>query len=271
MAIYYGNKEIGSIKQGGTSSLSWFSGSQVQNITNTSFRPIPTKNLLLQLDSTVITSYPGSGSVWTDMTGNGRNGIVTGSQVTWSNSVYTGSNGVFYVTGSGTSYISGSLVNVNYTPNEATNFWIQCPTASLPAGTPTLFDGNAKKLFYSGSEVYLGTATGNYLIPSASSIINDELTLVTITSFGPSDRPKVFINGWESMLLTASGSIAGASTGYKPFNAFNVTSSTSANVGYFAHISQYDRAFYADDALEYYLITYPRYFGKQATIPAVFG
>ncbi len=58
---------------------------------------IAVNGLVLALDAANLKSYPGSGTTWTDVSGNGRNGTINGSP--------TFTNGYFSITGD-TTYIS---------------------------------------------------------------------------------------------------------------------------------------------------------------------
>ena len=73
---------------------------------------IITDGLILALDASSPRSYPGSGTTWYDLSGNGNNGSL--NSVTYS----TSNSGVFTTAGSSTSYIdipSPNLQSTNYT------------------------------------------------------------------------------------------------------------------------------------------------------------
>jgi hypothetical protein len=54
--------------------------------------------LVLALDAADRNSYPGTGTTWNDLSGNGRNFTLDGSGITWS------SNGTFTLEDGGASY-----------------------------------------------------------------------------------------------------------------------------------------------------------------------
>ncbi|CAB4167369.1 Concanavalin A-like lectin/glucanases superfamily [uncultured Caudovirales phage] len=77
-----------------------------------------TTNLMCYLDSSNATSYPGTGTVWTDLSGNSRNGTLVGSPTYSNNSiVFNGTNyvslgnfGVFPTTGTISFLLNSSAV-----------------------------------------------------------------------------------------------------------------------------------------------------------------
>lgn len=80
--------------------LSSFSGSFFAGRRSVVAPPAPpssgivTSNLFMELDASNASSYPGSGSTWTDLTGNGNNGTINGA--TWSSA----NGGIFDFDGS---------------------------------------------------------------------------------------------------------------------------------------------------------------------------
>ena len=75
---------------------------------------IVTNGLVLCLDAGNTKSYPGSGTTWTDLSGNGRNGTINGSP--------TFTNGYFSITGD-TTYVS--IPNAGLVPR-ANDFTYSC-------------------------------------------------------------------------------------------------------------------------------------------------
>ncbi len=81
---------------------------------------IVTDGLQLYLDASKSSSYPGSGSVWYDISGNGYDGTIY-------NAVYdSGSGGEFYFDGSG-DYVSTGDIDVDYTTLCA---WVKAETGA---------------------------------------------------------------------------------------------------------------------------------------------
>jgi hypothetical protein len=74
--------------------------------------------LVLNLDAGVLSSYPGTGTTWTDLSGNGNNGTLTNMEVPGD---YSTSNGGF-LTFDGTN----EFVNTNYSVNNLNDATISC-------------------------------------------------------------------------------------------------------------------------------------------------
>lgn len=74
------------------------------------FVPVPTNGLLFYYDPGVISSYPGSGSILYDLSGNNRNATI-GSGITYSSS----SGGSFVLPGTDGVCITGTTLNQTYT------------------------------------------------------------------------------------------------------------------------------------------------------------
>lgn len=100
---------------------------------NITTQPIVTNGLILNLDAGNPLSYPGSGNIWNDISGNGNNGIINGG-VTYNSSnggalSFNGSNGYVNITNNSQLQITGS---------STIEFWIK-PT-NLAAGRQNIID-----------------------------------------------------------------------------------------------------------------------------------
>ena len=85
--------------------------------------------MVLHLDAGNLASYPGIGNTWFDLSGNGNNGLYTGSPIL---------------------YQSGALI----TPSSQTSRWIRMPEAalqSLPSGTVWTLEWGMTVLSHSGT------------------------------------------------------------------------------------------------------------------------
>ena len=78
----------------------------------TSANRVVQSGLVLNLDAGASTSYPGSGTTWTDVSGNGNNLTLTNSP-TWNSSGYFSTGSTGYFTGAGSASIPTG--NSNYT------------------------------------------------------------------------------------------------------------------------------------------------------------
>lgn len=80
-------------------------GSMMLSMNNVAITlPLVTEGLVLNLDASNAASYPGSGTAWTDLSGNGRNGTLTGgptySSADGGSIVFDGSNDFVQCSGS---------------------------------------------------------------------------------------------------------------------------------------------------------------------------
>ena len=90
---------------------------------------VDTDNLVLAFDAANVKSYPGSGSTWKDLSGNGYDAIQTGSRVSYSSAEsaweFTGTDDTstqgIYITG--LNYVSG---NTDAISNLTIESWIKC-------------------------------------------------------------------------------------------------------------------------------------------------
>ena len=86
-----------------------------QNRLDASTKLVNQSGLMLNLDAGVLSSYPGSGTTWTDLSGNGRNGISWNGPLTYSSSlgrgslVFDGSDDYMEVGNLGSFYSQGTI------------------------------------------------------------------------------------------------------------------------------------------------------------------
>ena len=171
---------------------------------------ITTTGLVLALDAADKNSYPGSGTSWKDLSGNGNNGTLTNgptfSATNMGSIVFDGSN----------DYVNVPYNSILNTPNGATyEVWIK-PTVSttgtfLNRGTsdsgatpdnPRFIIYSTGQLYFdwnsSSSDVYLQTVTGVVTMGSWNQIIG----LAT-----PSAQLRTFVNGIETSYSTRVNSL----------------------------------------------------------------
>jgi hypothetical protein len=103
--------------------------------------PIVTSGMILHLDASNPSSYPGSGTTWTDLSGAGNNGTIQ-SGVTYN------SGGYFSFNGTTNGYVSMPLLTTSIT-----NITMLA-LVNMPAS-----DGGA--IFYNGSTAGYGFGTGS--------------------------------------------------------------------------------------------------------------
>ena len=149
---------------------------------------IITDGLVLHLDAANRKSYPGSGSTWYDLSGNGNNGTINGATFNG------GNNGTFSFDGDN-DYIS---INAGFQlgTNEITiAAWVY-PTEDSTNGGRT-----RGSVFGGPGAMYLG------LWPNASSGSSAIHTAVQTTSGRPSTQTgTIYTNQWSYLLATYDGS-----------------------------------------------------------------
>ena len=223
---------------------------------------IVTDGLVLCLDAGNIKSYPGSGTTWTDLSGNGRNGTLTNMEIP---SDYTSTNGGILTFGGDDEYAvwSGSAI-----PLTAATFivWIKRGAATGQAARAGLIMSRNP------------IATGMNLNPNLSNFAlayhwNDDGATYSWNS-----GLIIPLNSWSMCALTVTSSLA---TGYL-YQASGLTTATNStshgstsmsviNVGRDAYESRpylgsmaqaliYNRALTATEIRQNYLATKSRYF-----------
>jgi len=231
--------------------------------THIATKGIVQSGLVLNLDAGVSSSYPGSGTTWTDLSGNGRNGTLTNGPLTYSSSLGR-----------------GSLVF------DGTNEFIQCSgSLTLTAATFIVW---IKRGISSGDSARAGllisrtpTATGMNFYPFQISGAyplflayhwND-----TDTTYGWNSGLIVPLDSWSMCAITVTNSL-GTAYLYQASGLTTATNSTTHNSTtmsdievsrdafgryYTGSISQaliYNRALSATEIQQNYLATKSRYF-----------
>ena len=183
---------------------------------------IVTDGLVLALDAGNTKSYPGSGSTWKDLSGNGYDAIQTGSRVSYSSAesaweftgtTDTSSDGI-YITG--LNYVTGSSDAI---PNLTVESQIKCNSgATSHSGDQRIilsFDRSAVFRFSIGNDVLNGVAgkpvfgfdaTGTVVDISASSYsgdLRDDAWHQVCVTFD-SSNVKFYIDG--TLVHTSTGS-----------------------------------------------------------------
>ena len=148
----------------------------------TPYSDIVTSGLVLNLDAQNYYSYPGSGTTWTDLSGNGNTGTLV--------------NGVGYNSGNGGSLSfdgSNDKVSTNYKPSGQRSYFIWVKYNSLTSGSGFQLTGTQEVSAYT----YIGIQNGGNVYYYAG----------TDTTGGNIGNP-VAVNTWVSLgfVLNADGS-----------------------------------------------------------------
>jgi len=167
---------------------------------------IVTDGLVLALDAGNTKSYPGSGSTWTDLSGQGNNGIIQGSRVSYSSAEkafeFTGTsdttaNGIYI---SGLNYVTGSSDAIS---NLTVESWIKCNSGTTSHTNDQRiilsFDRSAVFRFAISNDIGAGApGKPSFMDSSGSSGIGDNVA----TSFTGDLRD----DSWHQVSVTFSTS-----------------------------------------------------------------
>jgi hypothetical protein len=212
--------------------------------------PVVDTSLQLWLDSGQTASYSGSGSTWTDLSGNGKNYTLTNSPTF---SSLTG-GGVITFAGASSQYATTAttLFNSTTTNTYSINIWVY-PTG---AGQIVSVDGQSTPntaYHYTAIEItaagliYLGQWTGtNTVIASSARSLNAWYNLV-ITYNGTTAT--AYINGTSVGSSAIAWSAPGASTFFALMSqdSTNMSGTTAYASGSIGAFMVYNRALSADE------------------------
>jgi hypothetical protein len=207
---------------------------------------IVSNGLVLYLDAANPKSYSGSGTTWSDLSGNGNNGTLTNGPT------FDSSNNGSIVFDGVNDFVA--LPSINTNSNFTLNFWTKRSSNS----TPTLFSGN-------NTSGYLQIRNGDTAISFVKSIIAE------LGNFGSSTATT--LNLIYNILITKSGTTFSAYVNGDFKNTLTVTetfTTTSPSLGinsfniepYTGNIYQfsvYNRALTAAEVLQNYNATKGRY------------
>ena len=158
----------------------------------TNYSPrIVTNGLILCLDALDKKSYAGSGTTWTDRSGNGNNGSISGATFN--------SKGYFELDGTNDKITTGA--KLSDTENGSIYLWCRPATPPNTAGHVLFYQGTGVGriwlYIYSsgtiGMNTYFGSGKDFYMTATGVDTLN-KWGLITIT-FNRSDKQKIYYNG----------------------------------------------------------------------------
>jgi hypothetical protein len=208
---------------------------------------IITNGLVLSLDAANIKSYPGSGTVWRDLSGNGNNGTLSGS-------IYSSVNGGSIVFDGINDFIS--IPSITWTPTAFTVNWFTLGN-TVSNFNQNIFATNGWNAFVFHTDgqgsIYVGTDVATRLTPS--NIPNNTYVLNVYQNF-----TFTYGNGigslFKNSILLASKSM----TAPVAWTGFNIGSDTINTInGRIANTQIYNRALSSDEVLQNYNATKGRF------------
>jgi hypothetical protein len=190
---------------------------------------IVTSGLVLALDAANTKSYPGSGTTWTDLTGNGNTGTLTNSPT------YNSSNQGSIVFNGSTQYVTISHNSIQNPSSITICSWVKY----IQNGTSQNIVGKTDNSGYrfrvnnGGSVTWFDRGATNAITSSTPLIVSGEWSLVSVT--GSSSGLQIYIN--ETLSTSNSTAFGGnISTGGLAIGAASVTN--SFNESFNGNISQ---------------------------------
>tara|TARA_R110000868_G_scaffold4750_2_gene29374 strand:+ start:789 stop:1529 length:741 start_codon:yes stop_codon:yes gene_type:complete len=226
--------------------------------THIATKGIVQSGLVLNLDAGVLSSYPGTGTAWTDLSGNGNNGTLTNMEVPGD---YTSTNGGILTFDGYDEFVDcGNATNLQITVGTI-SAWIKANNGNSG------YNGIIVKQFAWGLFVQdnqlIAYDFGNGASRFTGITVGQEFTTwyyvvmtFTETVGTPSNNAIIYVNGTSVLTTTAKHSAqsqpviigSGASSGVQAFG------------GNISQVSIYNRALTAAEIQQNYLATKSRYF-----------
>lgn len=184
---------------------------------------ILTSNLIMHLDASNTSSYPGTGTTWTDLSGNGNNGTIDGA--TWSST----DDGIFDFDGTNDTVqvAHNSSLSLSTSVSRTIQVWFKTDVIpALNAQVPVFgklsssfnFDGYWGGLFSNGGQVRFvtnGTSTQRISTSTSTISVNTWYLFTAISRItGTTGSTKVYIDNTEYI------SAAHGTDGYSESNPF---------------------------------------------------
>ena len=227
--------------------------------THIATKGIVQSGLVLNLDAGVFSSYPGSGTTWTDLSGNGNTGTLTNGP-TYSSSnggsiVFDGTNDNIQL-GNASKFISASQSSITI------NSWIKTNIVNeyrkifvtVSAGTQTI-SGIYFSIGPSPYQTYLGVITnnGNQSAIYTTNISTTQYSNLCGTYDGSNIR--LYLNGSQVAIQPQTGNIV--NTGITRISGYDNNNETwNGNI---AQVSIYNRALTATEISQNFNATKSRY------------
>lgn len=211
---------------------------------------IVTSGLVLHLDAGKTASYPGTGTTWTDLSGNGNNGTLTNGPT------YSSANGGSIVFDGVNDYVL-TPVNIDANPNTV-SAWFNASAINGERGIVITDNGNWDKGFEITDGVF-NIHIGNNLSSTGVSALSNTWYFGTIvyTSISMS----FYINGANIWSGGAPGATSGSTVeiGRAYYNLYDIGGGSRFFIGNISQVQIYNRALSAAEVLQNYNATKARY------------
>jgi hypothetical protein len=211
--------------------------------TQYAFGQIVTNGLVLSLDAADKNSYPGSGTVWTDLSISNSQGILTGS----SSPTFTSTFGGGITFNGTTQYISSSLSNITIPGTVSLCAWVRHSTVPAAIQRYVSLSSETAVIRHNGS------GTFNFYITTGGTIkqqtVASQISVNTNYYFcGTWDGQfsRAYKNGVQIGITQPGGTMATLNSGY------NITSNGECLSGSIFCTQVYNRALSATEVLQNY-------------------
>ena len=231
------------------------SGVTIKGIVVTDVVPIVTSGLVLYLDANNFASYPGSGTTWTDISGQGNNVIMQNS----GSITYTSTGGGYFSTGSNGYFNKASTTgiptgNTNYTLSAWLQYGASWPSAGGIIGIGSAWGSTnlVNALRTSGTNSFYNYWWGNDLL--ASSTLSPATQWFNIVAKFDGTTRSIWVNGVQKATDTPSGH--NVTTSVLGVGVTNNTEYLQGNIG---QVLIYNRALTSTEIQQNYTAVRTRY------------
>jgi hypothetical protein len=208
---------------------------------------VVTQGLVLALDAADISSYPGSGTTWTDLSGNGNNGTLV-------NGVgFNGSNGGS-LSFDGVDDYASFVSNPSLTNQITVEVWVQLSSTS-PLGVGWIMgrEGSYRMLYSSSYFAWVCATTNNGWYTTGTNISATSVTPYTQTyqvvgTYNGSNN-KIYVNG---ELKSTGANISGNILATNNYNLMRSDSQVEYGKGNLYSHKLYNRALTASEVQQNY-------------------
>jgi hypothetical protein len=203
---------------------------------------IVTNGIIVNLDAGNVASYPGTGTTWTDLSGNGNNGtLINGvgyNALNGGSLVFNGINQGVSLLGASTLSVNQMTVSSwNYSADYAQSGFMFEKTTNGQVNTQySLFYNNNNLLYYRTVGLTPGDLTVNRI---TAGVLNNQWNNVVATYDGSSK--KIYVNGVLKATINVTGTLVSNTTGASYIGIFGSFAGYPFN-GKIAHTSVYNRA-----------------------------
>lgn len=189
---------------------------------------VVTNGLVLALDAGNTKSYPGSGTTWTDLSGNSNTGTLTNGPT------YNSSNGgsiVFdgvddYVTNGNSSFTIANNLFADTNGSWSVSAWFKFPVSPTQSRSDALNGGNCSYHIFGRSGGIATGATFGIFVAGTSTVYGTNTNKCVAAIRGtntPISNTLVNTNTWYNAVVTWNGSVA--------YGYLNASSPTTLTVG----------------------------------------